>query len=388
MTTASLVASPRPYTGRSLVLVLSDVHLAPTFKSHRLPFRSAAFSPAVYLSQTIDRAVEEARAARASIEIVLAGDVFDFDVAQSAEEAEIGLRLLDTTEPATAASVLQRTLQEHLPFALALKRATQAGARVVVLPGNHDAQLGFDVVKTVLHRSFGPGVTFAPWYYGAAGGAVHVEHGHLYDPLCAVTRLCLDTATNSERTIGTVSSFYAPLLFPGMDPFVTDPFADRRTFRTMLSAARLVDTRSILACMRELWTAAKDCGAPDDCNALASSLGIEPEQVDYLRCFFAPKATPNEIAAICSGSMDYARAVEERTIQAATAATSAHGARVAVVGHTHRPGSTPLPNGMTLLNSGAWTPRRSANEPVGSYAWISTDNGRINEATVKQVFRA
>ena len=374
---------------RRSAIVLSDVHLAPTFESDRLPFRSPAFSPAVYLSQTIDRAVEEARAERAGLEIVLAGDVFDFDVPQSAEEAAAGLRLCDTTDPRIAAQVLQRTMDDHLPFGLALQRATRAGARVVVLPGNHDAQLCFDVVRAVLGRAFGPGITFAPWYYGAAGGVVHVEHGHLYDPLCAVTRLCPDATSNSERTIGTVSSFYAPLLMPGVDPFVTDPFADRRTLRSMLAATKRLDTRSLLACMKELWTAgARDGRAADDTNALAAMLGLDPSSVDYLRGFFAPKATPHEVVDICSGGIDYARAVEDRTCRAMVAATMVHGAQIAVVGHTHRPSATLLSSGTTLLNSGAWTPRRSANEPVGSYAWVSTDNGSVRDATVKHVFRS
>ena len=399
------------------VLVISDVHLAPTFDSDRLPFRSACFSPAAYLSQTIDRAVEHARAARGGLEIVLAGDVFDFDVPQSAEEAAIGLRLADTTTPAVATHVLQRTLLDHLPFLLALQRATRAGARVVVLPGNHDAQLGFVSVQKLLGSAIGQSVTFAPWYYAAAGGVVHVEHGHLYDPLCAVARLCLGNAeneTNTERTIGTISSFYAPLLFPAIDPFVSDPFTERSAFRTMVSQglsrlSSLSNARPLLACVKELLIASgaseKSRSPFDDASRLALELGIEPAQVDYLRGFFAPKATASEALAMCTGNVDYAGSVEERTLRAMTAALDVHGANVAVVGHTHRAGTTLLPETSAslslrsgrsghlrprslLLNSGAWTPRRSPAEPVGSYAWITTDNGRIDDASVKQVYRS
>lgn len=373
---------------RRAVLVLSDVHLAPTFDSHRLPFRSACFSPAAYLSHTIDRAVASARATGCHLEIVLAGDVFDFDVPQSAEEAEKGLRCDDATTPAVAAHVLHRTLLDHLPFVLALQRATGAGARVVVLPGNHDAQLGFVSAQKLMARVLGENAVFAPWYYAAAGGAVHVEHGHLYDPLCAVARLCLDGAGNTERTVGTVSSFYAPLLLPGVDPFATDPFAERKSFREAMIAQGLPGTRPLLACMRELLVAAKRCISDETC-VLASAQGLEPAQVDYLRAFFAPKATPSDIIAICAGTVDYGAAVEDRTRRAMEAATLTHGARVAVVGHTHRAGVMPLANGATLLNSGAWTPRRSSSEPVGSYAWVTTDeDGNIDDASVKQVQRA
>ena len=376
---------------RRAVIVLSDVHLAPTFDSDRLPFRSSCFSPAVYLSQTIDHAVEHARKARAGLEIVLAGDVFDFDVPQSAEEAAAGLRLVDTTTPAASADVLHRTLLDHLPFTLALQRAARAGTRVVVLPGNHDAQLGFASVRKYLERAIGPGVTFGHWYCAAADGAVHVEHGHLYDPLCAVARLLLDETAeneaNTERTIGTVSSFYAPLLLPGVDPFITDPFAERRTFRAMLAEARL-QPRAVLECMRELFIATgRSHSRPDDVNVLALALGREPSEIDYLRSFFSPKATATEVLAISAGSVDYGGAVEERTRRAMTAATTLHGASVAVVGHTHRAGATPLANGSMLLNSGAWTPRRTSAEPVGSYAWITTENSRVNSATVEHVYR-
>ena len=380
------------------VIVLSDVHLAPTFDSDRLPFRSACFSPATYLSQTIDRAVEHARKARGGLEIVLAGDVFDFDVPQSAEEAALGLRLADTTTPAVATDVLHRTLLDHLPFMLALQRAARAGARVVVLPGNHDAQLGFRSTRKALERAIGAtggSVIFAPWYYAAADGAVHVEHGHLYDPLCAVARLCLENAESTERTIGTISSFYAPLLFPGIDPFVTDPFAERRSFREAMGQATppliaqgLPNMRPLLACAKELLVASVKSGTSDEASVLAFELGIEPSAVDYLRAFFAPKATASEALALCTGSIDYGGAVEERTRRAMTAATTIHGARVAVVGHTHRPGTTALVNGSLLLNSGAWTPRRTSSEPVGSYAWIVTENGGVNNATIEHVYRS
>ena len=373
---------------RRIVLVLSDVHLAPTFDSDRLPFRSACFSPAAYLSQTIDRAVEHARAVRGDLEIVLAGDVFDFDVPQNAEEAVAGVRLEDATTPHVASYMLHRTLLDHLPFTLALQRATGAGAHVVVLPGNHDAQLGFVRAQKLMSRVLGQNIAFAPWYYKAAGGAVHVEHGHLYDPLCAVARLCLNGAANTERTIGTVSSFYAPLLLPGVDPFATDPFAERRSFREAMILQGLPGTRPLLACMRELLTATKQ-GRCDEAAVLAQECGLEPAQVDYLRAFFAPKATASDVLAICAGSVDYGASVEERTRRAMEAATAVHGARVAVVGHTHRAGVTPLANGATLLNSGAWTPRRTSSEPVGSYAWIAAEEGgHITDASVKQVYRA
>ena len=372
---------------KRVVLVLSDVHLAPTFDSDRLPFRSACFSPAVYLSQTIDCAVEHARATRADLEIVLAGDVFDFDVPQSAEEVATGVRLADTTTSDVATQMLHRTLLDHLPFVLALQRALHVRTRLVVVPGNHDAQLGFAQAQKHLARTLGASFTFAPWYYKAAGGAVHIEHGHLYDPLCAVTRLCFDDAANTERTVGTVSSFYAPLLFPGVDPFASDPFAERRSFREAMVLQGLPSTRPLLACMRELLGTARR-GAYDEARTLAHECGLEPEQVDYLRAFFAPKATPSDILAICTGTIDYGATVEDRTRRAMEAATMMHDARVAVVGHTHRAGVTPLSHGRTLLNSGAWTPRRTSSEPVGSYAWITTDEeGRVNDASVKQVYR-
>ena len=381
---------PRSLLGRSTAtLVVSDVHLAPVFDSDRLPFRSACFSPAAYLSQTIDHAVAYAQKTRSDLEIVLDGDVFDFDVPQSAEEAARGLRLVDATTPVVATDVLHRTLLDHLSFTLALQRAVRAGARLIVLPGNHDAQLGFASVQELLKRVIGPGVTFAPWYYAAADGAVHVEHGHLYDPLCAVSRLCLENVTNTERTIGTVSSFYAPLLFPGVDPFVSDPFAERRSFREAMIAQGLPGTRALLACMKELLVAsAQSHAAPDDARALAFALGVEPSEVDYRRSFFAPKASASEVLDICRGSIDYGASVEERTRRAMEAATTMHGAQVAVVGHTHRPGASALANGSVLLNSGAWTPRRTGAEAVGSYAWITTSEGRVEDASVKQVYRA
>lgn len=388
------------------VLVLSDIHLAPTFESDQLLFRNAAFSPAIYLSQTIDRALEEARAKHATLEIVLNGDVFDFDIAQTAAEAASASRSTVSTSSSTsgppsdvrteagATQVLVQILDDHLPFVMALRRALHGGASVVFLPGNHDSQLALPSVQLALRIFIGAEIRFEPWYHLAAEGAVLVEHGHQYDPLCVVSRLLPSGPTVTlgrgrvESTVGTVSSFYAPLLLPGMDPYAIDPFAERRTLREVTAHA-MAKGGPFLACAGELLIAGTDRPPPDDAEALARTLGVSEELVHYRRQFFAPKATLGQVFAACIGSMDYGRSVQASIERAMMAAISVHGAGIAVVGHTHHPGIVTLPNGRLLLNSGSWTPRRTREEPVGSFSWIEVDDhGHVTNATVKPMERS
>ena len=383
---------------RHFTMVVSDVHLAPVFRSDRLPFRGPAFQPDAELSRAIDRALEIARRNQGALELVLAGDFFDLDVAQNPWDVENASRTLDVRTAAGAAKALAATLRDHPGVVLALRRALTAGTRVTIVPGNHDAQLAIPAVAAVLRASVEPPPTdlrlrLRPWCHITADGAVVVEHGHQYDPLCVVRRLVPHAHGDgpgdlrAEATIGTVSSFYAPLLIPGSDPFAVDPFVERRGMRAILMDALSRGGAAIHA-MRELILASADEPEPDPTPALAAELGVDPQIVGLRRALFADKATARALLDLAQETPGaYGRLVEHATARAMTTATDVHRARVAVVGHTHAPRRSDLPNGAVLLNSGSWTPRRSSGDPVGSFAWIVTSDGHVVDAHVEPVRR-
>lgn len=135
----------------------------------------------------------------AQLELVLNGDIFDFDIppvvgghAVPAESPRTGLQ---------ARARLAAILDDHEQFLATLARVLQRGDRVVFISGNHDIQLSFPEVRNYLverlinklrilfpdARDFKAyqHILFRSWYYQTADG-VHIEHGNQYDVYCSV----------------------------------------------------------------------------------------------------------------------------------------------------------------------------------------------------------
>jgi predicted phosphodiesterase len=114
-------------------LVLGDLHLS----SH---------APPKVAADLVDL-LEAHRGAR----VVFAGDFFDLS--------------------ADAGATVESAFESHLHVARALAEHTDRGGELVWLSGNHDYEMG------TLAKA---GVQSSPWFYRQ--GALHIEHGHLYDP--------------------------------------------------------------------------------------------------------------------------------------------------------------------------------------------------------------
>jgi len=134
--------------------------------------------------------------------LILNGDTFDF-LRIEPEESEWehpGERHRAAFSPAVAAAVLERILEGHPTFVDALALVLQAGREVIVLPGNHDAELQWEPVREELRevllrrlraRTDGAAaqqaaarLVFRPWFHHEPG-RVWIEHGGQYDPECA-----------------------------------------------------------------------------------------------------------------------------------------------------------------------------------------------------------
>jgi predicted phosphodiesterase len=104
--------------------------------------------------------------------VVLAGDTLDL-----------------AAEPvATAGEAARRTLQHAPELARAIAERASRGVPTTFIAGNHDAAIAHpDTTRAIHealelspeHRAF---VRTEPWFHRLADGAVHVEHGHVYDP--------------------------------------------------------------------------------------------------------------------------------------------------------------------------------------------------------------
>lgn len=390
------------------VMVLSDLHLAPTFASARAPYRDATRSPGPALARTIMEAVARAHRDRAELEIVLNGDVLDLDAPRCARDIEEGRPALDVRKEEGAVRAAIEALHAHGSFVNAVREAAWSGVQVFVLPGNHDAQVVLPGVREVLANAFSNGtrsvrdplspspfpparearIQFRSWIHRS--GPVLVEHGQQYDPLCVATRLGA-VGGRLEATAGTVSSFYGPALLAGADPFAIDPFVERRAIvRSLREAAVQGGGAPALRCLRELLAAcAERAAGPDPAwlDAVGDEVKASRDVLERHAALAAPKAQPALLLEAARGGHDYGADVDARLRSAMTAAAGLHGAQAVVVGHTHAAMRSTLPNGSVLVNAGTWAPRPEPNAPAGSFAWLAHDGTRLLSAEVVEVRR-
>ena len=138
------------YSEPSPLLVLSDLHLK-------------------HSGERIELAFERVSRRHPGHELILAGDVLD---------------LSDDPPDATQVHSIGRHLERHPRFARTLRERLAAARRVTWIPGNHDAGLAAPDVRAAILAKLGLNddspLTIAPWF--VRRGAVHIEHGHLYDP--------------------------------------------------------------------------------------------------------------------------------------------------------------------------------------------------------------
>lgn len=142
----------------------------------------------------LDHVVERADS---PVELVLNGDIFDFDnVTKVPDEPEgrvdwlARLRGLGSEEWMSRFK-MERIITDHPAWFEALAAFVARGNRAVFVIGNHDLELGWPSVQRLIRDALGvepdeESVTFCAWFYLSEGDSF-ITHGHLYDPNCAVT---------------------------------------------------------------------------------------------------------------------------------------------------------------------------------------------------------
>lgn len=92
-------------------------------------------------------------------------------------------------EPVSAAGeAARRTLASAPELSAAIAERAGRGVRTVFVAGNHDAEIAREEATHAIHDALGlspadrANVSTAPWFHRLAEGAVHVEHGHVFDP--------------------------------------------------------------------------------------------------------------------------------------------------------------------------------------------------------------
>jgi UDP-2,3-diacylglucosamine pyrophosphatase LpxH len=182
-------------------IILSDLHLTEAHEpTPRRPHWIAYKHRAHYIDGDFERLVEHvAEQAEGPVELILNGDIFDFDAVvqvPSAPEGKVDwlarLRGL-ASEEWMSRFKMEVIVRDHPLWFAALRRFLARGHRVVFVLGNHDLELAWPSVQRVVLDALGLGgggadaesdqVVFCNWFY-LSNGDTYVSHGHQYDENC------------------------------------------------------------------------------------------------------------------------------------------------------------------------------------------------------------
>ncbi len=186
--------------GAPHTLIFSDIHLTTAeAPDPRYPlwmrYKHPDLFPDAAIAEMIDQVLNTVTA---PIELILNGDIFDFDAATALPDEPLPfsvspwerLRGLSASEEKSTWK-MDRILDDHPVFVDAVRRVLARGHRVVFVVGNHDMELLWPGVQaTLLERlgfEQGHDVRVCDWFYVSNQDTL-VEHGHQYDAYC----LCHD----------------------------------------------------------------------------------------------------------------------------------------------------------------------------------------------------
>lgn len=186
------------FSSATYTAVLSDLHLCEEEPLHpRFPlwkkFKTRQFFFDQLFQQFLQFITHKARGS--VVELVLNGDIFDFDsVCAVPEEPMYRITWLERRRglhPQAEKSLfkIKRILEHHADWANALQKFVAQGNRVVFVIGNHDLELHFPAVQDAIVDALGLDeaakrrVRFVEWFYISNKDTL-IEHGNQYDPYC------------------------------------------------------------------------------------------------------------------------------------------------------------------------------------------------------------
>src|SRR5690606_13806811 len=126
------------------------------------------------------------------IELVLNGDIFDFDsVMAMPEKPSFTVRWLEkrrglNSEEQKSSFKMNVILEDHRVWVEAIREFILKGKRVIFVIGNHDVELHWPAVRQAFFNNldlptpFEDHVRFCEWFY-ISNGDTHIEHGNQYD---------------------------------------------------------------------------------------------------------------------------------------------------------------------------------------------------------------
>lgn len=186
------------FTKAKFTAVISDIHMTeaePPHPKHKLwkKYKTREFFFDDEIERFFKHIQAEARGER--VELVLNGDVFDFDsVMRMPEDAPYSISWLEYkcglfAEEPKSCFKMKLILNDHSIFVNALSDFIRAGNHVVIIIGNHDIELHYPEVQKILREKLELSeeeqkrLRFCEWFYISNGDTL-IEHGNQYDPYC------------------------------------------------------------------------------------------------------------------------------------------------------------------------------------------------------------
>lgn len=183
-------------------IIVSDMHLAEAARAypsrpHWMAYKRREHFIDDDFARMLDHLVDQVLESGETIELVLNGDIFDFDSIIELPEEPQGhvdwlarLRGLGSEEWMSCFK-MQCIVRDHPVWFGALKRFIERGHRAVFVIGNHDLELYWPSVQAMVGEALGvdpddDALRFNSWFYISAGDT-YVSHGHVYDPNCAMS---------------------------------------------------------------------------------------------------------------------------------------------------------------------------------------------------------
>ncbi len=178
--------------------VISDLHLCeenivnPKFPLWK-KYKTKEFFFDDVFSDFLDKIHEMSRGK--PIELILNGDIFDFDSVMNIPEAPpfrlTKMEVHRGMHPQEEKSAIKMAtiLSTHTVWVSALKSFLNRGHRAVFIIGNHDLELHFPEVQEILLKKICSSfqqrdqVRFTEWFYISNQDTL-IEHGNQYDPYC------------------------------------------------------------------------------------------------------------------------------------------------------------------------------------------------------------
>ncbi|OQW47795.1 MAG: hypothetical protein A4S09_14660 [Proteobacteria bacterium SG_bin7] len=194
--------------------IVSDLHLCEEEPIHpKFPlwkkYKTKEFFFDDVFSEFLLKTQEMAKGEK--IELILNGDIFDFDSVLSLPE-DPPYRMTSSERkqglyPQEEKSVfkIRKIIADHVVWITALKKFVDNGHRAVFIVGNHDLELHFAAVQDTILNAICEGedskkrVRFSEWFYISNSDTL-VEHGNQYDPYCR----CEDPINPFVESHGTI----------------------------------------------------------------------------------------------------------------------------------------------------------------------------------------